>query len=73
MGLQLIVQAERQSIVFAALGAEGERCEVFPIEGDLWGISIPRKILDVVGERQFRARLAKLSIYDLYEGTWRYS
>jgi hypothetical protein len=73
MGLQLIVQSQSQSAIADAVGAEAEQCEVFAIEGELWGISIPTKVLDGIGENQFRARLSTLSIYDLYEGAWRYA
>lgn len=73
MGLQLIVQAEGEVPIVKLLGNAGSKAEIFQLAGDLWGISIPTKVIDELGESAIRKRLALLNIYDLYEGHWRYA
>jgi hypothetical protein len=73
MGLQLLVQADGVASILQALGAVGEHSEFFRVEGALWGISVPTKVLDAIGEEKIRQRLAlKLNVYDLYAGHWSY-
>lgn len=73
MGLQLIVQAESEQLVTTALDTLAGHSEVFPIEGALWGISVPTKIVNQVGENSVRRRLSVFNLYDLYEGKWKYA
>lgn len=73
MGLQLIAQIEAEAALRKLLGPDAERVEVFQIEGELWGISIPTKLVDERGETFFRKRLSAASIYDLWEGKWHYA
>ena len=73
MGLQLIVQAEAEAAIRRQLGDLASRTEVFQIEGELWGVCIPLKVVEDVGESTVRRRLSSLSIFDLYEGHWRYA
>jgi hypothetical protein len=73
MGLQLIVQSEGAAPVVKLLGDAAESSEVFQIEGELWGISIPTRVVDELGEPVLRRRLSSLNVFDLYEGHWRYS
>jgi hypothetical protein len=73
MGLQLIVQAESEASIARLLGRDAERTEVFQLEGELWGLCIPMKVVDEVGEETFRQRLSALNIFDLYQGKWHYS
>ena len=73
MGLQLIVQAEGGTPIAKLLRDAGPMTEAFQLAGDLWGISIPTKVVDEVGESVIRQRLSSLNVYDLYEGRWRYA
>ena len=73
MGLQLVVQAEGETPIAKVLGNAGPMTEIFQIAGDLWGISIPTKVVDEIGESVVRQRLSRLNVYDLYEGQWRYA
>jgi hypothetical protein len=73
MGLQLLVQSESEAVVESLLGSIAERAEVFHVEGALWGISIPTKLVDEVGEEGIRQRLSRLNVYSLYEGQWKYA
>jgi len=73
MGLQLIVQAESEASVAKLLGNAATRSEVFQIAGELWGVSIPTKVVDEVGESVLRRRLSSRNVFDLHEGHWRYA
>jgi len=73
MPLQLIVQHQNLQEISASLGELDEFVELFPIAGALWGISIPTKVTDRVGEDSIRKSLSKFNVYDLYGGEWRYA
>jgi hypothetical protein len=73
VGLQLIVQAESEVPIRRLLGDVAERTEIFSVEGELWGVCVPLKVVEEVGESVVRGRLASLSVFDLYEGRWRYA
>lgn len=73
MGLQLVVQANDEQSVSTALGPLAESTEVFPVAGALWGVSVPAKLIDSIGEKAVRLRLAQFNVYDLYIGRWVYA
>jgi hypothetical protein len=73
VGLQLIVQAEGEARIVELLGTAGPMTEVFHLAGELWGISIPTKVVDEFSESVIRQRLTTLNVYDLHEGHWRYA
>jgi hypothetical protein len=73
MGLQLIVQADSAVRITRLLGDVASQTEVFNLSGELWGICIPTKLVDRIGESAVRERLDSLSVFDLYEGRWRYA
>ena len=73
MGLQLVVQANDEQSVSTALGPLAESAEVFPVAGALWGVSVPTKLIDSIGEKVVRLRLAQFNVYDLYNGKWVYA
>lgn len=73
MALQFIVQTKSSSELSTSLGKLAESIELFPVSSALWGISIPTKIVDVVGEDRIRNNLAKFNFYNLYAGEWRYA
>jgi len=67
MGLQLIVKAERKKIE-KSLGSLTSECEIFPVAEDLFGISIPERILSSVGEDVVLQKLEQLKRFDLWQG-----
>jgi hypothetical protein len=72
VGLQLIIQAESDAAIRRQLADVAERSEIFNIEGELWGVCVPLKVVDELGEEAIRRRLGVFSIFDLYEGRWLY-
>lgn len=72
MGLQLIVKADRKKIE-KSLGTLTSECEIFPIEENLFGISIPSRIFSSVGENAVLKKLKKLKRFDLWQGSWQES
>lgn len=44
---------------------------IFPIEAGLFGLSIPTKIVDKIGEQAIETKLSTLEYFDLWTGTWR--
>ena len=69
MGLQLIVKADRKKIE-NALGSLASECEVFPVVGGLFGISIPARSISFVSEDVVLHRLEQLEYFDLWQGAW---
>ena len=73
MGLQLIVQAVSEAPIRQLLDDVAARSEIFNLEGELWGVCVPLKVVNEVGESVVRRRLSTLNTFDLYEGRWRYA
>lgn len=73
MALQFIVQTQSSSELSTSLSKLAESIELFPVSSALWGISIPTKVVDVVGEDRIRSSLVKFNVYNLYAGEWRYA
>jgi hypothetical protein len=73
MALQLIVQTANNKELFASLGNFVESIELLPMADGLWGISVPTKSVDILGEDRIRNSLSKFNVYDLYTGEWHYS
>ncbi len=73
MALQFIVQTQCSNEISASFGKLAESIELFQVSSALWGISIPSKVVDVVGEDRIRNSLAKFNFYNLYAGEWRYA
>ena len=71
MGIQVIVKTKAADNIETALGRIASECEIFPIDTENWGVSIPGKVIDVVGEQQVEAALEKLEHFDLWAGTWK--
>ncbi|PWW11717.1 hypothetical protein [Mangrovibacter plantisponsor] len=69
MGLQLIVKAGRKKIE-KVLGSLTPECEIFPIAGGHFGISIPEQSLLLVGEDVVLRKLRQLTRFDLWQGSW---
>ncbi len=60
MGLQIVVSAQTTKDVEIALGAILAESELFPITDGQFGISIPTKILDSIGEEFVLRKLANV-------------
>ena len=73
MALQFIVQTQSSNEISASLGKLAESIELFPVSSALWGVAIPSKVVDVVGEDRIRNSRAKFNVYNLYAGEWRYA
>lgn len=69
MGRQFIVKAELKKIE-KALGPLASECEIFPVAEGLFGISIPTKSIDSVGEDTVLRMLQQLDHFDLWQGAW---
>ncbi|MFZ6769859.1 hypothetical protein ACO0LM_22630 [Undibacterium sp. Di26W] len=70
MGIQVIVKAKVASDIESALGDIASECEIFPIDSTSWGISIPAKLIEAIGEKNIRRALEKLDHFDLWAGVW---
>ncbi|WP_193102910.1 hypothetical protein [Burkholderia sp. Z1] len=71
MSLQLVVQCGSVADVEAMLAPScGDAAEVFAIDTNNVGISIPTVLLDSVEEETIRAALRHARVYDLYAGVW---
>ncbi|MCS3433516.1 hypothetical protein [Klebsiella sp. BIGb0407] len=62
MGIQIIVKADQHNIEHA-LGSLYSESEVFPVSRGVFGLSIPTKIIDKVGEDEIFRRLEQLERY----------
>ncbi|MGF6607820.1 hypothetical protein OKW45_002720 [Paraburkholderia sp. WSM4175] len=71
MSLQLIVLSGSAADVESMLAPScGDAAEVFTIDTENVGVSIPTLLLDSVGEEKIRAALGHTRVYDLYAGVW---
>jgi hypothetical protein len=71
VSLQLIVRGASAADIEATLAPScGDAAEVFAIDMENVGISIPTALLDSVGEEKIRTALRYARVYDLYAGVW---
>lgn len=70
MGMQLTIKTTAQNDIESALGDIAAQCEIFPIEAGLFGLSIPTKVFDSVGEKAVKSKLTSLEHFDLWAGSW---
>ena len=70
MGFQVVIKARSPKAIESALGSVAPQCEIFPMGGDLFGLSIPTKIFQSLGDGAVKAKLALLEHFDLWRGTW---
>ncbi|CAJ0705443.1 hypothetical protein LMG18091_04440 [Ralstonia wenshanensis] len=70
MALQLIAHGVPLHDVVSRVHAVLDGAEVFPIDNQHVGISIPTALLDTVGAECIHAALRGVRCYDLYSGTW---
>ena len=72
MGLQLIVHCENEREIIDSLKDIVDSCEGFFIDNNLFGLSIPTNVLDLVDEDNIWLALEKFDVYDLWSGNWHY-
>lgn len=72
MGLQVIVRCENEHEIIESLKNVVDFSEGFFIDKNLFGLSIPTKILDLVGEDNIWVALERFDVYDLWSGNWHY-
>ena len=72
MGLQVIVRCENENEIIKSLKDIVTSYEGFFIDKNLFGLSIPMNILDLVGEDNIWVALESFDVYDLWSGNWHY-
>lgn len=70
MGIQVLAIASTRTEVEKALGRFASECEIFAVGSDRFGVSVPTKLVDVIGEANVRKALSQLRHFDLWEGKW---
>ena len=71
MGIQIVVKINGVEAVESAFGADAAHLEVFPLGNGHIGISIPKKVIDALGEDAVNNKFSTLEHYDLWSGRWR--
>lgn len=72
MGLQVIVCCENENEIIKSLQDIVDSYKGFFIDKNLFGLSIPTNILDLVGENNIWTALERFDVYDLWSGNWHY-
>lgn len=70
MGIQIIIKSSDLGSIRAALDGFAPGCEVFPIDHEDSGVSIPSWVLEAHGEPALQATLAAFEYFDLWAGRW---
>ena len=70
MGIQIIIKSNDLGRIRAALDGFAPGCEVFPIDHEVSGVSIPSRVLDAHGEPALQATLGAFEYFDLWAGRW---
>ncbi|OOW00651.1 hypothetical protein [Pseudomonas sp. MF4836] len=70
MGIQIIIKSNDLGRIRAALNRFAPGCEVFPIDDDSCGVSIPSQVLEAHGEPALQVTLAAFEYFDLWAGRW---
>ncbi|WP_375724151.1 hypothetical protein LXN10_01245 [Arcobacter sp. KX21116] len=70
MGLQIILKDTNENEIYSILNTVIENSELFLINENLYGISIPTKIIDTIGEDKIFTLLDKFIYYFLWDGKW---
>jgi len=71
MGIQVLVRGNSIKAVKSALGALAPQSEIFPVESNLFGVSVPTTVVDSTGEQTVFQLLASVEHYELWSGSWR--
>ena len=70
MGMQIIINNSERIVFENKFNEIIDLCEVFIINEQYTGISIPTKLVDNYGENKILQQLYKIHYYDLWSGTW---
>lgn len=70
MSLQLVILSGDLADIETALGTILFECEVFPMGAARFGLSIPTKVLDAMGQEALLRKLSSLEYFDLWAGRW---
>lgn len=71
MGMQLLVRCNDESQLLGSLGKIGISSECFPAGQGLYGLSIPAKVVESMGEEHLWSSLSIYEVYELWSGNWR--
>jgi hypothetical protein len=71
MAMQFVIEARKSLDVEKSLGDLAAHIEIFPMGENLFGVSIPTKLIDEVGEQIIQNKLKKLRHFELWEGAWK--
>jgi hypothetical protein len=70
MSIQIVVVDTSPEVISQRLGALAARCEIFSIDGQRIGVSIPSKWVAADDENLIHEKLLGLTYYDLHAGEW---
>ncbi|WP_306716448.1 hypothetical protein [Burkholderia dolosa] len=71
MGIQVVVVAASHAEVVEKLGSVAPFTEIFLLPEGNFGISVPSKVVDDVGEQVVLARISAFKYFDLWAGEWK--
>lgn len=71
MGIQIVVVAGSHAEVVEKLGNAAPFAEIFPLPEGNFGISVPSKVVDDIGEQIVLRRISAFAHFDLWAGEWR--
>lgn len=71
MGIQVVVVAGSHAEVVEKLGSVVPFAEIFPLPEGNFGISVPFKVVDDIGEQVVLGRISAFKYFDLWAGEWK--
>ncbi|PXX25518.1 hypothetical protein FPJ27_07565 [Burkholderia sp. MS455] len=71
MGIQVVVVAASHAEVVEKLGSAAPFAEIFPLPEGYFGISVPFKVVDDIGEQVVLGRISAFNYFDLWAGEWK--
>lgn len=71
MGIQVVVVAGSHAEVVEKLGSVAPFAEIFPLSEGNFGISVPFKVVDDIGEQVVLGRISAFKYFDLWAGEWK--
>ena len=70
MALQYIIKNANSSDITNIIDSLSGFIEVFPIDNQMTGLSVPTKVIDDLGEDAIKKAIRTFDTYDLYNGKW---
>ncbi|RKF46167.1 hypothetical protein [Paraburkholderia fungorum] len=71
MGIQVVVVARSLAEVAEKLRSAAPFAEIFPLQGGVFGISIPFKVVGDLGEQVVLGYISAFEHFDLWAGEWK--